>query len=92
MKNIKNMVAAGSLMAILMVGTASANTELLMSDESQPKPAECTVEYTTVIKDFVKDIIIEIFGNPRIRASGSEQEVESETSTCTQEMNGYKPK
>ncbi len=37
MKNLKNMVAASSLMAILMVGTASANTELLMSDEAQTK-------------------------------------------------------
>ncbi len=85
MKNLKNMLAASSLMAILMVGTASANTELLMSDEAQPKPAKCTVEYTTVIKDLVKDIIIEVLGNPRIFYLA---ESGSETSTCTQEMNG----
>ncbi len=87
MKNIKNMVAAGSLMAILMVGTASANTELIMSDAPESKPAKCTVEYSTVIKEFVKDIIIEVLGNPRIFYL---PEFESETSTCTQEMNGYR--
>ena len=81
MKNIKNMVAAGSLMAVLMVGTASANTELLMSDAPESNPANCTVEYTTVIKDFVKDIITEVLGNPQIFYTA---EVEGETSTCSE--------
>ncbi len=85
MKNLKNMVAVSSLMAILMVGTASANTELFVSDAPESKPAKCTVEYSTVIKEFVKDMFMEVLGNPRIFYMA---ESGSETSTCTQEMNG----
>ncbi len=64
MKNLKNTATAIALAATLMVGTASANTEILMSDA--PQPTQCTVNYTNVIKSMVGKFFREILGEPRI--------------------------
>ncbi len=36
MKNLKNMISAASLMAVMVVGTVSANAGLLISDRTAP--------------------------------------------------------
>ena len=60
MKNLKNMVATGGLMAILMVGTASANTEI--TNQNAPQQKQCTVNDTNgiigIVESFIKGIVL----------------------------------
>ena len=45
MKNLKNMVAAASLMAVMVFGAVSANAELLKGDRTKnPTEVQCTVK------------------------------------------------
>ena len=48
MTNLKNTATAIALAAVLMVGTASANTEI--TNQNAPQLTKCTVNYTNVIK------------------------------------------
>ena len=45
MKNLKNMMAAVTMLAVLVLGTTSANAGLLMSDRANPGQGNsCTVK------------------------------------------------
>lgn len=65
MKNLKNTASAIALAAVLMVGTATARpaeeTEITTQIGSQP--AQCTVNYTNVIKGIVGNFIKQYLGN-----------------------------
>ena len=55
MTNLKNTATAIALAAVLMVGTASANTETITQNAPQQK--QCTVNDTNVIKGIVESFI-----------------------------------
>ncbi len=55
MKNLKNTATAIALAAVLMVGTASANTETI--NQNAPQQKQCTVKDTNVIKGIVESFI-----------------------------------
>ncbi len=88
MRNIKNTATTIALAAVLMVGTASANAEVLTSESAQPNPTQCTVEDTNVIEGFLEHLIKEILGNPRIFYM---REFVTDASTCSGiTPNGYR--
>ncbi len=65
MKNLKNITTAIALAAVLMVGTASANTQLgtEITTQDTQKLTRCTVIDTNVIKGFIGKFIKQIVVN-----------------------------
>ncbi len=71
MTNLKNTATAIALAAVLMVGTASANTETITQNVPQQK--QCTVKDTNgiidIVESFIKGIVLRmprVFFAPRI--------------------------
>ena len=60
MTNLKNTATAIALAAVLMVGTASANTETITQNAPQQK--QCTVNDTNgiigIVESFIKGIVL----------------------------------
>lgn len=51
MKNLKNMISAASLMAVMAIGAISANAGLLISDRNAPGTTPTVKGQCTPIKD-----------------------------------------
>ncbi len=82
MTNLKNTATAIALAAVLMVGTASANTEI--TNQNAPQLTKCTVNYTNVTKgsvgNFIKGIVLRM---PRIFYA-AEGVFDNKASSCTE--------
>ena len=63
MKNLKNMVSAAGLMAIMVFGAVSANAELLNNDKtSNTTKSQCTVKTGRVLQHLASVIILTLSG------------------------------
>ncbi len=62
MKNLKNMLAAASLMAVLGISTVSATTGLMISDRTANTPKTCTVKGGGVLQQISGVIISGLSG------------------------------
>lgn len=65
MKNLRNLLATGTLMATLMIGASTANAGILMTDLQNPQP--CTEksekkDWGVIVQDIVGVIVQDLTG------------------------------
>jgi hypothetical protein len=82
MTNLKNTATAIALAAVLMVGTASANTEI--TNQNAPQQKQCTVKDTSgiigIVESFINQIVLSM---PRIFYA-PEGVFDNKASSCTE--------
>ncbi len=91
MKNLKNTVAAVGLMAVLGMGTATANAGILISDRTTPttastEQARCTPGQNSFVSQMAGIIVVGIKGIIVVGRSGlllSDVAAASNTSRCS---------
>lgn len=69
MKNLRNLFAAVTLMAVLMIGVSSANAGILMTDLKGDNPQPCTetktdskTDWGVIVQDIVGVIVQDFMG------------------------------
>jgi hypothetical protein len=82
MTNLKNTATTIALAAVLMVGTASANTEI--TNQNAPQQKQCTVKDTNgiigIVESFIKGFVLRM---PRIFYA-AEGVFDNKASSCTE--------
>ncbi len=82
MTNLKNTATTIALAAVLMVGTASANTEI--TNQNAPQQKQCTVNdtsgITSIVESFINQIVLSM---PRIFYA-PEGVFDNKASSCTE--------